>query len=563
MYFYNASNNNAFKIYIDLKNVSGTITFNNIIYEYNGQVLYSTEFGSVTNNDQYFVAGIFLDKINSYYAAELRNFFANRQNIQLNVGSYQNSMFPGKIYKVTFNNKFFTNKDIINNMSADGRFVSGNSHLISASSSLVSYIGNYTMLFKKTNEIIVMDIGSSGYWEDSLALSYFGTQVKNAAGEMVFDDLDLLQFNIDYPSSIVTTEDLDNAVNADNLISYITLQSKEDVGNINYSQYTVTKELTNNRIVDFEETNINPDITKFKVIDGTIVFPPKAIINFADAYVTFHLELKTDGINTNPVRLHRMSLASLAFDQSTLYPINTTTGNNVYPFVKNGSSYSTKTRNPFLIYKDSMPYLYLTGDSGISTIAYDEIDSDSITRGISLPINNGKDEEYSLSGFNIWLCYNQSKLITKSQKLFSVITSDNKYNFYIEPEYGGKRGYLKAYSAIQSREVPYSNVLLYQNGIEMEKPYLRPSIWSMITVAFPTPLQFNNYIGQLEVNPGIVFNNVALFNQNIERSVDDIFESHLGLSHIVASDQTTLSFDNKDLLVYNDIEWTTFSGKMV
>jgi len=258
-----------------------------------------------------------------------------------------------------------------------------------------------------------------------------------------------------------------------------------------------------------------------------------------------------------------MSVASLAFDQSTLYPIKTTTGNNVYPFVKNGSAYSTKTKNPFLIYKDSMPYLYLTSDSGISTIAYDELDSNSITRGISLPVNANKSSSYDLYGFHIWLCYNQSSLINQRQKIMSVITSDNKYNFYVEPEHGNKRGYLAAYSAMQSRETAYPNALLYQNGILMSKPCIRPSIWSLITVAFNEPLSFDNFIGQLEVNQGVVFNNVAFFNQNIQNSVDDIFESHFGLSHIVASDATTLSLENKNLIVYNDITFTTFSGKMV
>lgn len=562
MHFINSSTNDVFKIYIDLQNNGGTITANNLIYQYNSDVLSSQPFGSI-NDDQYFVAGVFLEKINKYYSSILRNFFANRQNIKLNVGGYQNSMFPGKIYKVTFNNKFFTNKDLKNNIATNGTFTSNNSHLISESSSLVDYIGNYTLLFKRTNNMLIMDIGCAGYWEDSLPLSYFGSTIKNAEGENTVYDLDLLQFNIDYPSSIVTTEDLNNAINADNLVSYITLQSKEDVGNINYSQYVATKELTTNRVVDFETAGIDPDVTKFKIIDGTVVFPPKSIISFDDAYVTFHLELKTDGINTNPVQLHRMSMSSLAFDQSTLYPINTTTGNKIYPFVKNGAAYSTKIKNPFLMYKDSMPYLYLTGDSGISAIAYDEIDSGSISRGISIPINPNKYSSYDLHGFHIWICYNKSKLIGSTQNIMSVITSDNKYNIFIEPEYQNKRGYLKAYYGKQSRQTPYSNAVFYQNGVLMNRPYLRPSIWSLMTVVFKEPLSFDNFIGQLEINPGVVFNNIAFFNQDIERSVDDIFESHLGLSHIVASDQTTLSLDNKDLLVYSDIEFTTFSGKLV
>ena len=43
--------------------------------------------------------------------------------------------------------------------------------------------------------------------------------------------------------------------------------------------------------------------------------------------------------------------------------------------------------------------------------------------------------------------------------------------------------------------------------------------------------------------------------------VDDIFESHLGLSNIVSQDETILSIDSDALDFYYDIKWTNFTGK--
>jgi hypothetical protein len=56
---------------------------------------------------------------------------------------------------------------------------------------------------------------------------------------------------------------------------------------------------------------------------------------------------------------------------------------------------------------------------------------------------------------------------------------------------------------------------------------------------------------------------VTLYTQSIDTKVDDIFESHLGLSNVVAQDSSTLGINSDGLDIFTDIRWSNFSGKPV
>lgn len=532
-----------------------------IEYFFNNTLIESQNF-SVTFTDKYFAVGLDIEKFTSSYASIIKNFFSIPQNIGLSVAGQGRNEFPGKIFKIIFNNRLFTNKDLGNYFRSDGAVKCTCAVTPNYFETLLAYIGNYTLVFDKANSSMIMDIAASGYWEDSVPLSQFGTFIKDRKGNASYYDLDALQFNIDYPISPVSEGgfDEDSFVNA-----YITVQRFEDVGGINYSNYTVTKPLNGKKYINLDDPSINLDITKFRVVDGTIIFPPKSLVDFKDAYITIHLEIKSPGINNSQTQIQRMSLSSIAFDQSTFYQLGTPTGNKFYPFTRQGPSYTNKVNNPFTIYKDSTPYLYLTSDSGISSLPFPELESSTSTnfaRGLSVAINSNKDSNYLVHGFSFWAAYNKSDSVDELKKVFSIYSVDRKTNFYINPEVGYRRGKISALLSEISGEQEDSNVVIYQNGVESEA-YMYPMSWSFITVKFNEPMEFDESIGQLEFYPGIIFNNVTLYTQSIDTKVDDIFESYLGLSNVVAEDSSTLSVNSDGLDVFTDIRWTSFSGKPV
>jgi hypothetical protein len=554
MYFKNNSTGEIFKIIYN----SST---QQIQYIYNSTIIKNVSFfpGEL---DTYFIVGLNIENFKYAYFTIIKQFFSVPENIEFRVGGNAKDQFTGKIYRVTFNNDFFTKKDMLNYFNEDGTAQYNNSIALSIEDEPFQYVGNYTLFFKKANSSLIMDVASTGYWEDSIPLSSLGTYILNANGERKTYDLDFIQFNIDYPTSIFSESnfDLEN-----NLKTYVSLQKYEDVGVVRYGNYSITKELDSKRYIDFEDISTNIDVTKFNIINETIIFAPKNIVDFNDAYITIHMEIKSPGINTSPIKLQRMSFASLAFDESSLYPLDSSTGQKIYPFTREGESYINKAKNPFLIYKDSTPYLYLTGDSGIQVLPYEELEnvsSEYFRRGMSFPINQNKKEEYTVHGMHMWSFYNKSNIFLERERMFSISYLNTRYDFYLEPEVGGKRAKLVPYLYNPTLDTLADNINMFQNGIKQEV-YVYPLSWSLISLRFTTPISLNSIIGQLEIYSGTVFNNITIFEQDIEKKVDDIFESHLGLSNIVSQDSSTLSVNFDEVRIFDDILFTTFTGKPI
>jgi hypothetical protein len=584
---------NNFRIEIDTSGLN---------YYYNDTLLENKALTASTD----FVAGIELDSLNSTYSAILQNFFANPQNLSLNIGGYELSTFSGRIYKTNFNNKLYTSKDLQSYIGENGIFDIGIDDYI------MKYVGNYTHHFIKTDEALVEDIGCVGYWEDSLPLTYFAKFVKDE-GQNDYYDLDMLQFNIDSPSPIIVsgtpTQTEDTALKVS---TYVSIQDFASVGKKPYTDYINVEAIKENRVLEIDNYTYSQILnTKFEIIDGTIIFPPKDQVDFEDYYITTHIELKTEGILNKTVRIKNMSYSSLAFDERSFYPINTRTGNKIYPFHKIDETYIFKTRNPFRIYKDSTSYIHLTADSGISVIPY-EIDGD---RGLTIPINNQRSPEYTLGGIQFYLLYNKDYLINERTKVGSIKTSSNTFDIYMETETGGKRGKVKLYNVETGLED--TNSIFYQNGRVVTNPVIEPSIWTSIIISFSQDINLNSQIGQFEIYEGFVYNNIAMFNKSAaifgtiiegrdwndvkstvvdipglnDPTVDnswlswtnfnwrevwltedilsftvngeDIHQSLFGLAKATIRDDSVLSFNSDSFRIISNATWTLYEGKVV
>ena len=139
-----------------------------------------------------------------------------------------------------------------------------------------------------------------------------------------------------------------------------------------------------NKILDLGQITSSEN-TKYKINDGTVIYPPKDISGFTNYYITVHIEISSKGVNTENVKIKNMGLVSLSFDEGQFYSINTPAAGKFYPIVKNEDQYVYKRKIPVVINTESSPYLYLTGDSGIEVLpAIDE----NLVKGIAIPINN-------------------------------------------------------------------------------------------------------------------------------------------------------------------------------
>lgn len=490
MHFKNSINSNTFEVTLDQSGLK---------YLYNDIVLSTASVAASAN----FAVGIDLDQISINYGNVLGNFFSSPSNISLSLMGYATSTFLGKFFNITFNNSFFNQKDMASTFNSQG-FAN-----TAVTNSSFEYTGNYTLKPLLGPSSLTLDVCSAGYWEDSIPLSYFGKIVKSKSG-LEFYDLDMIQFNIEYPSQVLTSPSSSaNYHNHTNLKSYITLQSFDEVGKVSYSKYVNSQELTDNRVIDFDNTT---DVieTKFEVADGTVIFPPKELVDFSNYYITIHLELKVQGVNSKPLQIKRMSLSSLANDESDFFSINTRTGNKIYPISRYDRAYSYKDKNPFTIYKDSTPYLYLTGDSGISILPYQS----TSTRGFSIPINNKKAPSYSLGGFQVWSMYNKDMFIDGVRKVGRISTPDRTYDIYLDPIDNGDRAFVKVFDAETGFEDP--DLTFYQNGVKINRPVIYPLIWSSIVFSFGETILLNNVSGQIELYEGFLYNNITVYQKSTE-----------------------------------------------
>jgi hypothetical protein len=406
-----------------------------------------------------------------------------------------------------------------------------------------------------------LDIGVSGYWEEYFPLSLFATYATSSRGERYYD-LDFIQYNLGYPTTYSTVEtsasgswtyeelrqeyllpverpydqldnefltgyanynDLKNKViktieydfSESSVRSFITFQKVSDGANRPINDFEYDQSLPSTNILDIPEYS-NQFNTKFEIKDRSIVYPPKSI-GIENTAVVLHLDVNVRGIITNPLNLRRLALSSKALSETSFNEIGTRFGTPVYPYSKVGFYFDTKSKNPYAIYKDSNPYLYLTKYSGIESMGNRSFD---VERGLSMPVNIQQTPDFKVTAMQIWIKYSEDIFPQTGSPLFSLDTSGLTINFNVVTDQSAERGRIYATNA-STREV-YEDLIFYQNGIEVINPYITKEQWVVIGVAFNTPVEVSNYLGSLNMFQGAVFNDMSFYRATSLQEVQSI-----------------------------------------
>ena len=586
LYISNNFDENIFEAYIQ----SGSIQ-----YKFNDTTL-KTEAVSVQS---YFSVGIDLDKISQNYSETVGSFFSRPDVLSLNFAGQGENVFLGKVFSLTINNDFFTDKD------GETIFDSNGFSFKTFDSSLYSYVGAYTLLPKSSNSKMFFDIAASGYWESSIPLSYFGKYITQANGDLKYD-LDLVQFNIDAPVSIFSKYNESSSEFQASLSTktYITLQNISQLGNFTYLDYPNVETIGLNRVLDLGSIDYDFSNTKFEINDNTVIYPPKNIAGFTSYSITIHIEITSKGINTENVRVKNMALSALSFDEAGFYSINTPALGKFYPIVKSNNEYIYKKKVPVTIDNESSPYLYLSGDSGISVLPQQE---GSFLKGISIPINKDLKEDQEMIGIQMFLMYDESNLFTEKKYIGKIFNEENSFDIVLVPELSGKRAFFKIYDQ-GGKE--FLSAKFFLNGKLVNDIVIEPFIWNFIAISLQeNSINFSGMLGQIEIYSGVRVDNVASFvelnpikqqlvsfdewsklddiippsasaalwsywgssatwttilNEKplnvtvLSLDGESIFNTYAGLSSGIADDDNSINVSEDSVIIINDVDWDTY-----
>ncbi len=487
-----------------------------------------------------------------------------------------------------------------------------------------------------------VDFSLSGYWEDHIPLTQFATYKEDEQGGMVYD-LDFIQFNIDYSLPKMISEIVSDSQGW----TYAELQSEfsnpvekkySDLDNYLFTGYESYGDLQNKLIKTFRydtssayvrsfitfqylssganaprsafnrdypvrysnvvEPQSNWMTSRYEVVDGTVIYPPSGV-DINDLAIVTHLEYSVDGIKNRPIRLRSLEYASLSMSDTTPTKISTRFGNPIYPYSSNGYYLDYKGKNPFLIYKNSMPYLYMTRDSGIRVVGnVNNIGS----RGLMVPINQSKEADFKVIAIQMALRCDLESFPISAMEVCEIESAEGAIKIFVKANdrYGQRA---KVYAVNTKTGKQENSIAIYIDGNIAKDPVLSIEEWSMLGISFQNMINFDEFTGSVKLTGPFIFNNISHYRstnlqtvQRIEKrpwyrvkvdsvtnleldwdywhssfiwngvliiastsyySVDpsDIYKSYVGTNKIIVDDTRELTLGSYEYSVYSDIAW--------
>jgi hypothetical protein len=512
------------------------------------EVVYKLKFGQgaeqniLTTSNQYvegteFSVGFDIKRFAESVGGNLLSFFGNKDGLKLYVGGNKDltNTFSGKIYKVAicsernldkiydaFNdNGLIPYNDIFNDFGdpfneltdLDGgsynttewpTITDGGSYESGSVISTDAHTASYTLVPKIIFNKLILDIATDSYWEDYLPLTYFAKFVTDVNGDSYYD-LDFIQLNINYPA-VTKTVELEGQQyydTSDALVkTYITFQYLQSP-NAPFKSFTNTRLLPADGIVIPDSSIFN---TKYEVVDNSVIYMPSGI-NFNDLQIVVHIELQSEGILTQPVKIKKLQLASQSFNEVSPNPIGTRFGAKMFPYKKYGVYFSYKERNPISIYKGSTPYLYLTKNSGIQLRGPEE---PGVSRGLSIPINENLATNYRIIAAQLAILQNQGLFPEQAREIFEIQGRSTYIKFYVvssQPD--RKRGRIYAINA--NTGMVEDGIVFYVNGNAAKNPMISVDEWAMLGISFSQTIDFKNYQGAFRITGDVLINNVSYY----------------------------------------------------
>ena len=233
-----------------------------------------------------------------------------------------------------------------------------------------------------------------------------------------------------------------------------------------------------------------------------IVYPPKDI-DFETVAIVFHIELNADASILKPYDIRYLQIAAKTLEYNERNSFGTRYSVNLYPYTKTGNDYDYKSKNPYLLYKQSSPYLYLTKHSGIrvcGSINY----AGGEDRGIYLELGNPS-LPININSVQMSVLADIKEFPTDAIKIFEIVGNLETTSFY-----------LQAFNVAKTKGVIYTNSttnipVYYLNGKVVASPVIQLDEWNMLGISFINLIDISNSIGKLKITSNLLLDNISYY----------------------------------------------------
>jgi len=465
---------------------------------------------TITTNTT-FAVGIDVAKLISKNG-NLATFLKNKSNLDIYIGGDRSlsETFSGNIYKVGLCSTRNA-ADITSLFDANGYL----SNLSTSVASLLPRTATYTLISNNLFSKIIPDIAVNSYWENYVPLSKLAKTVSDASGNDVYA-LDLIQFNFDYPEpKVYSGSNYDTSASL--VKTYVSFQTIISGANAAASTFTTTVSPNSNNVVNATTFSAT---TKYEVVNNMIIYPPTDM-DLTTLAMVIHVESNIPGINTKPTNFRYLQLAAQSFNANAANALGTKHSVNIYPYTQSGTTFNYKSQNPYLIFKESMPYLYLTKYSGIKIAGTYSSGTD---RGIYVNTNESLDSDAKIASLQFAALADFKEFPTSSMQILKLEGNGGSISFSIIASNTAKtKGRISTSSEIKP--------VYYINGKKVANPVISLNEWNMIGIVFKEPISVSGMSGVLKLTSNLLINNLSYYKASpieLQQKATQLLWSEIG-----------------------------------
>lgn len=449
-----------------------------------------------------FVAGFDLELLSNLDNYNLSSFLSSPQNLIVYVGNIEDysETFYGRIYTIGFSS--YKGWDGVSNYFSDTPFASDGNTSTDANS-LFAINTTYSLKFKTMLSIqkMIMDVHTSGYWYDVVPLKLLAKTVAGQIEGTTEYTVDYVQINADIP----IPPDADGVYTTNNSIfrMYAHFQPLNTQGIVN-GLVDITAP-SNKTIVPSTDWATK----RYEIVSGSIITIPDSMdINQNAIVVT--IESNINGVSYKPSFIRYLHIAGRALNKTGENYLSSKNGKRIFPYEVVDGVTKYNTISPIAIGKQSMPYFYSTGLSGIEVTG----DYDSqVDRGFELKLNESFAPFFRLASMQTYLKYTRSQFPTTAETLisfkdFGYMSIDIKIQSI---NADNTRGRLFAVLTGPLTTTPYPDISFYWNGNPVKEPVLNIKEWGALGISFLSPLNFDGYSAELKFRAPALFDNISYY----------------------------------------------------